>query len=80
MLGVMNMDSHRSYDMGNARMVQEVQQKARSISKMIASFYRMQVEPPPLSHAEDWSLDVNDSIKKHSQPMFVLYPRALGPC
>jgi len=79
-LGVMNMDSHRSYDMGNPRMVQEVQQKARSISKMIASFYRMQVEPPPLSHAEDWSLDVNDSIKKHSQPMFVLYPRALGPC
>lgn len=79
-LGVMNTESHRSYDMGNPRMQQEVQQKARSISKMINSFYRMQVEPPPLSRAEDWSLDVNDNIKKHSQPMFVLYPRSLGPC
>jgi len=79
-LGVMNMDTRRSYDMGNPRLVQDVQQKARSISKMIAAFYRMQVEPPPLSHAGDWSLDVTDSIKKHSQQMFVLYPRALGPC
>jgi hypothetical protein len=79
-LGVMNMDPRRSYDMGNPRLVQDVQQKARSISKMISTFYRMQVEPPPLSHAEDWSLDVSDSIRKHSQQMFVLYPRALGPC
>ena len=78
-LGVMNMDPRRSYDMGNARLLQEVQQKARSIARMIDSFYRMQVEPP-LSHTEGWSLDVNDSIKKHTQPMFVLYPRALGPC
>jgi hypothetical protein len=79
-LGVINLDPRRSYDMGNPRLVQEVQQKARSISKMIAAFYRMQVEPPPLSHAEDWSLDVSDSIKKNSRQMFVLYPRALGPC
>jgi hypothetical protein len=79
-LGAMNADSRRSYDMADSRVAQQVQQKARSISKMIDTFYRMQVEPPPLSHAEDWSLDINDSIKKHSSPMFVLYPRALGPC
>jgi hypothetical protein len=80
LLGVMNMDSRRSYQMSNPRMVQEVQQKARSVSKMIDAFYRMQVEPPPLSHVEDWNLDINDSIKKHSQPMFVIYPHVLGPC
>jgi hypothetical protein len=79
-LGVMNMDSRHSYEMSNARFAQEVQQTAQSVAKMIDAFYRMQVDPPPLSHAEDWSLDINDSIKKHSQPMFVLYPHALGPC
>src|ERR1051325_108087 len=79
-LGAMNGDSRRSYNMGDPRLVQDIQQKARSVSKMIGAFYRMQVEPPPLSHAQDWSQDVTHSIRKHSQQMFVLYPRALGPC
>jgi hypothetical protein len=79
LLGVLNMDPHRTYDMANAHFLQEVEQKARAVSKMIDSFYRMEVEPPPLSHPEDWNLDVNDNLK-HSQPMFILYPHALGPC
>ena len=80
LLAAMNADPRRSYDIANARLVQELQQKAKAVSRMIDSFYRMEVEPPPLSHPEDWSLDVNDSLKKHTQPMFLLYPRALGPC
>jgi len=55
-----------------------LQQKARSVARMIDSFYRAQVEPLP--RAEDWGLEINDSIKKHSPPMFILYPRTLGPC
>jgi hypothetical protein len=79
-LAAMNANSRRSYSMADARVVQDVRQKARSISRMITAFYRMQIEPPHLAHPEDWSLDVTESIKKHSQPMFVLYPHVLGPC
>jgi hypothetical protein len=79
-LAAMNANPRRSYNMADTRVVQDVRQKARSISKMIIAFYRMQIEPPHLAHPEDWNLDVAESIRKHSQPMFVLYPHALGPC
>ena len=79
-LGVMNGDTQRSYKMEDPRLAQEVRQKARSVSKMISGYYRVQVEPPSLSHPEDWSLQINGEIQKTSQPMFVLYPHELGPC
>jgi len=79
-LGVMNVDSRRSYNLGDARMVQEVRQKARAVSNMITAFYRLQLDGPPLSHAEDWTLDLSENLKKQLQQVFLLYPRALGPC
>jgi hypothetical protein len=78
--GAMNSDSRRSYKIEDPHVLQEVRQKARSISRLIASYYRVQVEPPALSHPEDWTLEINGEVQKHSQPMFLLYPRELGPC
>jgi hypothetical protein len=75
-----NTDTRRSYSMNDARVLQEIRQKALAVSKMISAYYRMQIEPPPLTHPEAWSLEVNEEIRKHSQPMVVLYPVELGPC
>ena len=60
--------------------VQEVRQRARSVARMISAYYRMEIEVPQLSHAEDWSLEVNEEIRKHAQQMWILFPRELGPC
>lgn len=79
-IGVMNADSRRSYKIDDPHVLQEVREKARSVSKMISAYYRMQVEPMQLPHEEDWKLEINGEIQKHSQPMFVLYPHELGPC
>lgn len=79
-LGVMNGNSQRTYKIDDPRLLQEVRQKARSVSKMISAYYRMQIAPPQLSHPEEWSLEINGEIQKHTQPMFVLYPHELGPC
>lgn len=79
-VGVMNSDSGRSYKLEDPRLLQEVRQKAFALSKMISAYYRMQVEPPPLAHPEDWNLEITGEIQKHSQPIFVLYPHELGPC
>ena len=79
-MGVMNGDSRRSYKIEDPRILQEVRQKARSVSKMISTYYRMQVEPPPLPRQDEWNLEMNGEIQKHSGPMFVLYPHELGPC
>jgi len=79
-LGVMNGSIQRTYKIDDLRLLQEVRQKARSVSKMISAYYRMQIEPPQLSHPEDWSLEINGELQKHTQPMFVLYPHELGPC
>lgn len=77
---VMNGDPQRSYNLSDERLLQSVRQKARAVAKIITAYYRMQIESPTLGHQEDWELDVNESIRKHSQPMFLLYPRVLGPC
>lgn len=79
-LAAMNADSRRSYSMSDNHLMQEIRQKALAVSKMISAYYRMQVEPPQLAHPEGWVLDVNEEIRKHSQQMFVLFPRELGPC
>jgi hypothetical protein len=79
-MSVMNGSSRRSYNMSDPRLLQEVRQKARSVSKMISAYYRMQIEPPQISHPEDWSLEINGAIQKQTQPMFVLYPHEIGPC
>lgn len=78
--GAMNMNPSRSYSMNDAHLVQEVRQRAFSVSKMISAYYRMQIEPPQLARPEDWSLEINEEVRKHAPQMFVLYPRELGPC
>jgi hypothetical protein len=79
-LGAMNGDSHRTYSMSDAHLVQELRVRARFIAKTIASYYRVQVEPLQLSHPEDWNLEISEEIRKHSQQMWVLYPHELRPC
>jgi hypothetical protein len=79
-LGVMNGDNHRSYNLEDPQMIQAVRQKALSVSKMISAYYRMQLEPPQLAHPQDWDLTINPEVQKHAPPMFVLYPHQLGPC
>jgi hypothetical protein len=79
-LSVMNADSRRTYSMTDARLAESVRQKARSVSNMIAAYYRMQVEPPAISKPTDWDLTISGELQKHSTPMFVLYPHELGPC
>jgi hypothetical protein len=79
-LGVMNADPRRTYSMADVRLAESVRQKARSVSNMIAAYYRMQVEPPAIAKPTDWELTISDEVQKHSTPMFVLYPHELGPC
>jgi hypothetical protein len=79
-LSVMNADPRRTYSMADSRLVESMRQKARSVSNMIAAYYRLQVEPPAISKPTDWDLTISDEIQKHSTPMFVLYPHELGPC
>ena len=79
-LSVMNADPRRTYSMSDSHLVDSVRQKARSVSNMIAAYYRMRVEPPSISRPTDWDLNINSEIQKHSTPMFVLYPHELGPC
>jgi hypothetical protein len=79
-LSVMNADPRRTYSMSDARLAQSVRQKARSISNMISTYYKMQVEPPRSPRPEEWSLTINEEIQKHSRPMYILYPHELGPC
>jgi hypothetical protein len=78
--GAINGDARHSYKIDDPRVLQSVRQKARSVSKMISAYYRMQIEPPQISHPEDWSLEINGAIQKQTQPMFVLYPHEIGPC
>ena len=79
-LGAMNMDPRRSYNMTDVNLVQRIRQQARSIAKMISTFYRIQLESPQLSHPENWSLNISETIQKQSGQMFVLYPHSLGAC
>lgn len=79
-LSVMNADPRRTYSMADPHLAESVRQKARSVSDMIAAYYRMQVEPPAITRPTDWNLTISDEIQKHSAPMFVLYPHELGPC
>ncbi len=80
-LSVMNSDPRRTYSMADSHLAESVRQKARSVSNMIAAYYRMQLESPAISRPTDWDLTVNGEIQKHSStPMFVLYPHELGPC
>jgi len=79
-LGVLNGDSYRSYNLENPQLMQAVRQKALSISKMISAYYRMQVGSPQLARPQDWNLTINPEVQKHAPPMFVLYPHQLGPC
>lgn len=79
-LGALNMDSRRSYSLADPKVLQAVRQKALSVLKMVSAYYRMQIEPPQSAHPQDWSLTIKEEMQKHAEPMFVLYPRQLGPC
>jgi hypothetical protein len=79
-LGAMNADPRRTYSMTDVHVAESVRQKARSISNMIAAYYRMQIEPTGITKPTDWDLTISDDIQKTSAPMFVLYPHELGPC
>src|SRR5438270_3074071 len=67
-LSVMNADPRHTYSMADVHLADSVRQKARSISNMIADYYRMQVEPPAITRPTDWELTINGEIQKHATP------------
>lgn len=79
-VAVMNQDSNQSDKIDDPRAQQFVRSRAQLIANAVDSFYRMQIEPPRISHAAWWSLEVRESIRKHAPAMFVLFPHELGPC
>lgn len=78
--GAMNGSSRRSYKLTDPKLLQEIRQRAAVVSRMISSYYRMQIEPPPMSHPEEWDLTINEVVQKSAHPAIILYPRELGPC
>jgi hypothetical protein len=78
--GVMNVNSHINYKISDPRILQDVRRKAQSVSEMVQTYYRMQIDPPQLTRPENWDLSIKDEIQKHSAPIVVLYPHELGPC
>lgn len=80
-LPVINDSVHRSANMNDPKVQEQVRQSAKVIFAMVASFYRLQLERSQALHSsEDWKLDVRESLRKTSPPMLVLYPHQLGPC
>ncbi|HEY6306132.1 MAG TPA: hypothetical protein VI488_06680 [Candidatus Angelobacter sp.] len=69
-----------AYNLNDPKVQEQVRYKARQTFGMITVFYRLQVESHGLSHPQDWTLDVNQSLRKNQPPMFLLYPHELGPC
>lgn len=70
----------QTYNLDDPKVKQMVAQKARHLFQIVAAFYRMQIDPPPLRHREPWSVDVVESIHQIAPRMFILYPSELGPC
>jgi hypothetical protein len=79
-LAVVNASLDKSNNMSEPRVQEQVRYKAKQLFAMISVFYRAQVESPTLSHQQDWTLDVNEKVRKSGPAMFLLYPRELGPC
>jgi hypothetical protein len=79
-LAVVNASLDKSNNMSEPRVQEQVRYKAKQLFAMISVFYRAQVESPALSHHPDWTLEVNEKVRKSTPAMFLLYPRELGPC
>jgi hypothetical protein len=81
LLGVVNFNADKhAWDLNDPKVRDQVRYQAHQIFTMISAFYRLQVESPKLSHQQDWSLNVSESVRKGQPAMFLLYPHALGPC
>lgn len=79
-IAVLNYDSRRNFSMKDAALQAKVKLQARTIFNMISTYYRMEVEPLHAGHAEDWNIEVSDSLRKSVPHMFLLYPHQLGGC
>lgn len=81
LLTVVNTSTSKgALNMNDPQTQERVRYKAQQIFGMIKVFYRAQVESHGLSHPQNWTLDLSDSIRKGQPPMFLLYPHELGPC
>ncbi len=67
-------------NMDNPQVQQRVRQRGIQVFNMIANFYRIQVASPQLSRRQIWKLDVSEGVHKAVRQIWLLYPRALGPC
>jgi hypothetical protein len=79
-LAVVNAKLDQSNNVSEPRVQEQVRYKAKQLFAMISVFYRAQVESPALSRHPDWTLEVNEKVRKSGPAMFLLYPRELGPC
>lgn len=75
-MGVVNVDYQHSYTLKDPKFEARVKQQARTVLNMIATYYRVELEP----HSGDWSLLPSPSVRQAVPVMFLLYPREIGSC
>jgi hypothetical protein len=80
LLPVVNNSTDQGVNLNDPKVQEQVRYKGHQVFGMIMTFYRAQVEEQKSSHPQGWSLDVSESLRKGQPPMFLLYPRELGPC
>lgn len=81
LLGAVNASPDKgASNLNDPKTQEQVRYKAHQVFGMITAFYRAEVESQKLSHPQTWILEVNESSRKGQPPMFLLYPRELGPC
>lgn len=72
----MNSDYRRTYSMKDPDLKARINQQARTIFNLIATYYRVELEP----HPGDWSLQPSPEVRQAVPSMFLLYPHELGSC
>lgn len=75
-MGVINSDYQHSYSLKDPKFEARIKQQARSVVNMIATYYRVQMDP----HSGAWNLEPSASVRQAVPTMFLLYPRELGSC
>jgi hypothetical protein len=79
-IAVMNYDPKRTFSMKDAALEAKVKTQARAIFNMVSTYYRMEFEPLRLGRGEEWTVKVDDNVRKSIPRMFLLYPHQVAGC
>lgn len=72
----MNGDNRRTYNLKDPKFEAFLKNQARGIFNMIATYYRVELEP----HPGGWTLEPVTEVRKSIPDIHLLYPRVLGSC